>query len=360
MSTMEMLDHSLYSVPENLTFTDKDDSTTTIPNREYSDLVKVFAMVLGIPIITCGSLGNLFTIIAVVKMPQLRSTSNAFVISLAVSDLTCCCITIPTLMTVYRNSEWPFGDLYCCFFSIFVLSNLGAALLSLSATAFGRYLKIIHPGLFCKLLGRKWKVCLVITVCWIAPFAFLLPPMLGIWGEIGYDPYTMVCIFVRGPENKSYNTFVITSSVVIPLSSISFCYLQILRKICTNHKKVALMRNNEQPQPQQQRKQKISQTMMQREDLRYTRMMACIFIAFFISYCPYYINLLIDPDCENLSVDAGTAMCQWLSNFLHPIIYVAMNQHFRKAFVTLWPLSGRGSNTEPSNLPPSIDPSSTL
>ena len=300
--------------------------------REYSDLVQILSLVIGIPAVLFGSIGNLLTILAVIKSPKLRTNSNVFVVSLAVADLICCCVTIPTLITVYVNSAWVLGNPYCRFFSVFYLETLGAILFLLAATACSRFLKIVHPTLFSKLLGRKWKVCLFISNCWITPIWFLLPAILELWGELGYDKVTMVCTFVRGEDNKSYNTFLITTAVVVPMAIIAFCYLQILRKIRVNRRRVAHMR---QHQHASEHGPERNELISQREDIRYSAMMACIFLVFLVCYCPYLINLLIDPYCDNLSADACTAMCQWFSNCLHPLVYVVMNRHFRKAFANI-------------------------
>ena len=350
MATDTTISSLSYLSDSNLTVV-ADQSDPPSAGQQYSAIVHIFSMIVGIPAICFGSAGNLLTIIAVVKTPQLRNPSNLFVISLAVSDFLSSCITVPTLITVYANSAWVLGKIngrYCQFFSIFILSNMGAAVLSLSWTAFGRYLKIVHPSYFSKFLGSKWKARLVTLSCWVVPIFFLLPGILEVWGELGYDSVTMVCTYVRTPANKSYNMFIITSSVLIPFTSIMFCYLQILCKIHSNHRRVALMRQNEQLTGANQLHRRPST--LHREDVRYTAMMASIFFVFFCSYCPYYINLLVDPEGENISTDAGTAMCQWLSSFLHPVIYVLMNQHFRKAFTVILHLPrGKDNEAKPSN-----------
>ena len=55
--------------------------------KKYSDFVRVAALALGIPIIIFGFLGNMMTIIGMIKTKSLRTGGNIFIISLSVFDL---------------------------------------------------------------------------------------------------------------------------------------------------------------------------------------------------------------------------------------------------------------------------------
>ena len=78
--------------------------------KKYSDIVRVAALVIGIPIIIFGFLGNLMTIIAVIKTKALRTGANIFIISLSVFDLIYVTNVLPTVLQVTWNNEWVFSD----------------------------------------------------------------------------------------------------------------------------------------------------------------------------------------------------------------------------------------------------------
>ena len=124
--------------------------------KEYSDFVRVAALAVGIPIIIFGFLGNLMTIIAVIKTKALRTGANIFIISLSVFDLMFVTLALPaTIHTIWYNG-WVFSKVFYC--NIYVLVYylaIGGNLFNLSGTAFTRYLKIIHPKTFSHMYGRR-------------------------------------------------------------------------------------------------------------------------------------------------------------------------------------------------------------
>ena len=57
--------------------------------------------------------GNLLVCLAVYKNPRLRTTTNLYIISLAVSDLLSATFVKPFTVGVLITRKWPFGKFYC-------------------------------------------------------------------------------------------------------------------------------------------------------------------------------------------------------------------------------------------------------
>lgn len=61
-------------------------------------------------VIVFGALGNMLTVLAVIRNPQMRTTRNFFIVNLALSDFFICTVTAPiTLYTVrsaWRKLSW--------------------------------------------------------------------------------------------------------------------------------------------------------------------------------------------------------------------------------------------------------------
>ena len=310
--------------------------------KEYPELVRYVALIIGIPFIFVGITGNLLTIIAVMKTKSLRKSNNLFIISLAMFDLTYSFFVIPTAISVNFNNAWIFGDGYCSVYPIIQFLTVCEVLLSISGLALSRYLKIIHPSIFNSIFGNKLYTALLLSCFWSVPVFLLLPPMIGVWGSVGYEPKTLTCTITR--DGSNYNLFLLVCAYMIPISFITFCYLRILCKVCSNHKKVHAARQ-----------QLATETMNgnfktgrreQREDLRYTRMMVAIFIVFLMAYAPYFINNILDPDHRNMARGFFTSSCAWFSPCLNPVLYVLLNRQFRRAFLTILPCNCGRCNPE--------------
>ena len=60
-----------------------------------------------------GILTNLSVCWVVVRNSQARTARNLFIINMAFSDLTVCCITMPATVMKLINHTWKYGDLLC-------------------------------------------------------------------------------------------------------------------------------------------------------------------------------------------------------------------------------------------------------
>ena len=229
------------------------------PTKKYSDVVRVAALVTGIPIVIFGFLGNLMTIIAVIKTKALRTGANIFIISLSVFDLMYATIAVPTTVNMIWNNGWIFSEVYCNMYPVIDNLTVGGNLMSLSGTAVTRYLKIIHPKLFSHLFGRRLYIVILMSSFLSIPLLILMPAIVGFWGKFGFEPKTLSCTILR--DNSGYNTFVTLCGVIIPITFISFCYLCILCKVYSNRKKIQAARNGDVH---------VHQPATMREDVRYT------------------------------------------------------------------------------------------
>uniref|UniRef100_A0A914CX72 G-protein coupled receptors family 1 profile domain-containing protein n=1 Tax=Acrobeloides nanus TaxID=290746 RepID=A0A914CX72_9BILA len=85
-----------------------------LPSTEYStpELGYIITMAYAIVIIV-GAIGNMLTVISVVRNPQMRTTRNFFIVNLALSDFLICTITAPTTLYTVLHMFWPFGSGLC-------------------------------------------------------------------------------------------------------------------------------------------------------------------------------------------------------------------------------------------------------
>lgn len=302
----------------------------------YPRYIQIIALLVGIPIIILGAVGNLLTILAVAKSKLLRSnTMNLYVVSLSVSDILYCSTILPILLTVYANNKWTLGRAYCQVYATLLFTFVGATLMCLAAIAMSRYFKMRHSVIYSHYFTSYSFITCLILIAWALPIAFLLPAILGVWGGIGYEPKTLTCTILR--ENSSYNQFFMVSGLILPTAFIVTFYLRIFCIVQASKRRIE-HHNLQLPAPSttsqaggepKQRKRFV------REDLSFTRMMIAIFIIFILCYFPYMVTNLIDPNVRILDLHFFAGMCCWFSSCLNPMLYVYMNRQFRRAFTNL-------------------------
>ena len=86
-------------------------SNLDLPFRSLAAVITGTSVLL---IMNIGSvIGNTLVCLAVYRNPNLRSTTNLYIIALAVSDLICATVEMPLASAVFIIGKWDFGDALC-------------------------------------------------------------------------------------------------------------------------------------------------------------------------------------------------------------------------------------------------------
>nr|XP_058950483.1 octopamine receptor beta-1R-like [Pocillopora verrucosa] len=88
---------------------------------------------------------NSLICIAVYRNARLRSSTNLYIISLAISDIINAVIVMPFTVGVLITGEWPFGEAVCDFHAFFTLFSVYVSPTTMGLTAFNRYVRIVKP-----------------------------------------------------------------------------------------------------------------------------------------------------------------------------------------------------------------------
>ena len=116
---------------------------------------------------------NGFVILLVCRKRQLRTKTNAFVVSLAVADFGVGMITVPSFFFCTLATECPQGsneELIEAFLNLFTLYASGTNLVSL---VLERYVAIVKPLKYLTFMKRRRVIQMVFT-SWGIPFLFSL------------------------------------------------------------------------------------------------------------------------------------------------------------------------------------------
>ncbi|KPP79954.1 growth hormone secretagogue receptor type 1-like, partial [Scleropages formosus] len=92
-----------------------------------------------------GVTGNALTVVLVAKFKDMRTTTNLYLCSMAVSDLLVLLWLPLDLYRVWRYRPWGFGQLLCKLFQFVSESCTYSSILSITALSVERYLAICFP-----------------------------------------------------------------------------------------------------------------------------------------------------------------------------------------------------------------------
>ena len=301
-----------------------------VPNASRVILTILFSFIIIISVI-----GNLLVIITFVVNKHMRSVTNIFILSLAISDLlvilTCTPVYIATTITTF----WTIGSFACKllpFITVFVVS---CSSLTLCCIAFDRYYAIIHP-LKLKFLQTPVRATILQSIVWVIsaatsiPYSFFFEIVDMAACKINDEESKLFCM-AHGHDEimAAYETVVIPIVLLLgPFLFMSVMYAVICHKLWIQR-------------PIGARTQQTYDGRL-RLKKKAIKMLITVVILFVLCWSPILsFNAIankynVQVTTETVSLRAylqclGLSSCCW-----NPIVYAFMNENFRKAFATLF------------------------
>ncbi|XP_023252612.1 cholecystokinin receptor type A [Seriola lalandi dorsalis] len=144
------------------------------PSPEPKDINQTVRIVLYSLIFLLSVLGNSLIIAVLVRNRRMRTVTNLFLLSLAVSDLMVSLVCIPFTLIPNLMRDFIFGIGICKLVMYFMGVSVSVSTFNLVAISLERYSAICNP-----LTSRTWQTkshaAKVITATWVASFIMMLP-----------------------------------------------------------------------------------------------------------------------------------------------------------------------------------------
>ncbi|XP_070503902.1 octopamine receptor Oamb isoform X2 [Chironomus tepperi] len=122
--------------------------------------------------------GNCLVIAAVFCSHKLRSVTNFFIVSLAVSDLLVGLAVLPFSSTWEVFKVWIFGDIWCKIWLAVDVLLCTASILNLCAISLDRYVAVTRPVTYPSIMSTKRAKSLIAGL-WVLSFVICFPPLVG-------------------------------------------------------------------------------------------------------------------------------------------------------------------------------------
>ena len=278
--------------------------------------------------------GNILTLIIVVRTPRLRTVPNKFVVSLALSDLM---MAVPsTILTtaILIESNWPFDQATCQFQGYYGITLAFASSVSLALMSLNRYYRIVRPNEYRRIFTAR-TTSLMIMAAWLIASLVQLPYVVAGHRYI-FHPGKIYC---NQDGKKLFSTILVCIFGGIPMSVIFFCCLKVFRSVRAH--KIQRFRD-------------VAWKSVNVEDIKVSRMLLVIVLAYVICFSPVIIiesvDFIIGGSYLPRPVYFFYTFSATLSYSVNPVVYGAMNRAFRQEYKRLLCL-----NRFCENYPPGTD-----
>ncbi|XP_053560052.1 cholecystokinin receptor type A [Bombina bombina] len=158
---------------DNVTFTCVEDyaNNSTLPAKDMHQTVRILLYSL---IFLLSVLGNSLVIVVLIRNKRMRTVTNIFLLSLAVSDLMLSLFCMPFTLIPNLLKDFIFGSAMCKTATYFMGISVSVSTFNLVAISLERYSAICKP-----LQSRVWQTkshaLKVITATWCVSFTIMSP-----------------------------------------------------------------------------------------------------------------------------------------------------------------------------------------
>jgi len=290
----------------------------------------------GLKIIEAGSmiilnvfslLGNILVCISVYRNTRLRTTTNLYIIALAVSDLVAAIFVMPLASGVLISSRWPFSDTVCQMHAIFSLFVVYVSPVTMGLTAINRYVRICKSDQQYRLFFSKRKSRILLGCAWMFVLLYIVVPRFAGLQEDYFVPGYAACLQKQlSSFGKMLHYFVVVGLFfILPLAVTLFSYSKVLKKI-REHKMGAV----------QGLSTGARNAAVSANEIRVSRSLFVVVFAFMLCWLPAWVITILARfrigGNMPRSIQLMCVFCLNLSNTINPFIYAGMNPLFRKEF----------------------------
>ena len=184
-------------------------------------------LVLGC-IILATICGNVLVLLAVYVNSHLRSTTNYFIVNLAIADLLLGITVLPFSATLEALDYWPFGFAMCDIWASIDVLWCTASIMTLCVISIDRYIGVTRPLQHSSIITERRAFVIIICV-WILSVAISIAPLVG-WKEPPKTDSTECTV----TKQVGYVIFSVSGSFYIPLLIIVIVYVRIYKE-ATKH-----------------------------------------------------------------------------------------------------------------------------
>ncbi|ELK17293.1 Neuromedin-U receptor 2 [Pteropus alecto] len=284
-------------------------------------------------IFVVGVTGNLLVCLVILRHQTMKTPTNYYLFSLAVSDLLVLLLGMPLeVYEMWRNYPFLFGPLGCYFKTALFETVCFTSILSITTVSVERYVAILHP-FRAKLESTRRRALRILGIVWGFSFLFSLPNTsihgikLHYFPNGSLVPGSATCTIIK--PMWIYNFIIQVTSFlfyILPMTVISVLYYLMGLRL----KKGQLLEADE-----------VTANIQRPSRKSVTKMLFVLVLVFAICWTPFHIDRLffsfVEEWNESLAavfnlIHVVSGVFFYLSSAVNPIIYNLLSHRFRAAF----------------------------
>jgi len=282
-------------------------------------------------------IGNTLVCIAICKNARLRTTTNLYIIALAVSDLLSAVFVMPISASVLIAGNWILGGTLCQLHAFFSLLVIYVSPVTMGLTAVNRYVRICKSDQQFKRLFSARRSRALLASVWIFVACYAAVPRLFGLQAYEFVPGYAQCSIAHLSETGKFINYgiVVTLFFLTPLIATTFSYTKVAKMIRKHNTSATATIQRQESTQERSRKWRKSKGITNHE-IKLSKSLFAVVFAFMICWVPFWIIVILRRfrlvAMMPRNVELLCMFLFYLSNTINPVIYAGMNPAFRREF----------------------------
>ncbi|XP_024068477.2 pyroglutamylated RF-amide peptide receptor [Terrapene carolina triunguis] len=306
-----------------------------LPGRTKLAFVLVCVLIFALALF-----GNCLVLYVVTRRKAMRTVTNIFIWSLALSDLLIAFFCVPFTMLQNISSNWLGGAFACKMVPFVQSAAIVAEILTMTCIAVERHQGIVHP------LKMKWqytnrRAFTMLGIVWLLAVIVGSPmwhvQRLQIKYDFLYEKEYVCCLeeWTSAVHQKIYTTFILVILFLLPLMLMLLLYSKIgyelwIKKRVGDASVLQTIHGNEMSKISRKKKRAIV-------------MMVMVVVLFAVCWAPFHvIHMMIEysnfeSEYDDVTIKMIFAIVQiigFFNSICNPMVYAFMNENFKKNFLS--------------------------
>lgn len=270
--------------------------------------------------------GNILVCLSVYRNSRLRTSTNLYIIGLAIADLLSAVIVMPFTTIVLISGDWILGPFLCDLHAFVMNFVLFVSPTTMALTAFNRYIRIVKPGKQMTVLSKRRSVMMLGSAWAFVAFYVAIPKLSGLQ-DYGFVPgYALCHVFHLSVSGSLVHYIVVITLFLITPSTVAIvCYFKVSKAIRQHNLDIA-------PGLQLRR----SRYHITIHEIKISKSLFVVVLAFILCWIPAWAVAIVIRFCLLEAIPRGVQLfCSlsiYTSSAVNPFIYSGMNRSFRQEF----------------------------
>lgn len=285
--------------------------------------------------------GNFVMCFVIFNKPRFHTTTNLFIVCLAMCYLFAACLLMPFTAGALMAGRWPFGRVSCDIQGFVFLTFTWVTLQTLTILAASRCFRVASLPFYNKWLSLNRSFGMIITI-WVLVVVVLIIPITFGTATFEFHPQRSLCSIPSSKQNQTVNitNTVITLAFYLMLTVIS------LVAMCTTRRYESFVRLSALLERRQRRSEIELKAIA--EERKTNQVLLALITEVLLLWLPAIIFKMLEFPTHSVSsprkIQLASTFLWFAVPVLHPITYAVLSRPFAKEVTRVLPRSSLRRN----------------